>query len=308
MHIPWSEVQLFLAIAESRSLSAAARTLRVAQPTVSRKLADLEAMLGEPLFVRSVEGVALTSFGERMLAPARRMAECAGEVERAASGAEARPKGVVRVTAPPGVAYVFLAPLAAHAREVLPEVRLEVASTVSHVDLVRREADLALRLQPLDRPSTQRDLVCLATNEHPVAAFATPEYIAKLPPGYGVRDVGWIGWAPPLEHVSPNPQLAALVPGFAPVFASDDYIVQFRAAEAGVGAILFGRFRSRFAMPTPLVELALSFGKLTSTLHLVSARSSLTIARVKAVADLLARELMAPPSPATGAVKGRVRR
>ena len=296
MHIPWSEVQLFLAIAESKSLSAAARVMQVAQPTVSRKLADLEAMLGEPLFVRSVEGVALTSFGERMLAPARRMADCAGEVERAASGAEARPKGVVRVTAPPGLAYQFLAPFAAHVREVLPEVRLEVVSTTSYVDLVRREADLALRLQALDRPSTQRDLVCLATNEHAVVALATREYIAGLPRGYRARDVGWIGWAPPLEHVQPNPALAALVPGFTPVFASDDYIVQIRAAEAGVGAILFGRFRSRFALPTPLVELDLSFGKLTSSIHLVAARGSLSIPRVKAVADLLARELTAPAS------------
>src|SRR6185437_16580257 len=103
---------------------------------------------------------------------------------------------------------------------------------VNYVDLVRREADLALRFQGLDRPAAQRDLVCLATNQHPVGAFATREYMGALPRGFEMADVGWIGWAPPFEHLYPNPYLATLIPGFAPAFASDDYIVQMRAAEA----------------------------------------------------------------------------
>jgi DNA-binding transcriptional LysR family regulator len=291
MHIPWSDLQLFLAVAEARSLSAAAKVLAVTQPTVSRRLAELEASLGEPLFTRSVEGVALTSFGERLVGPAARMAESAGEVERLASGAAAAPNGVVRLTAPPGVAYDLVAPLAAHLRDVLPGVRLEVVATVQYVDLVRREADLALRVQPLDRAATTRDLVLLAKNEHPVAAFATPELIAKLPAGYGLADIPWIGWAPPLEHLPPNPQLAARIPGFSPVFASDDFIVQHRAAEAGVGAIVLGRFRPPHALATRLVEMTLPFGRMTTVLHLVAARSSLAIPRVRAVADVLASVL-----------------
>src|SRR5262249_42704882 len=174
MHIPWNEVELFLAVAEAGSVSAAANRLKTTQPTVSRRLAELEASLGEPLFVRSVEGTAPTSFGERLLPAARRMAEAAGEVERVASGARPTPKGIVRVTAPPGVAYTFLAPLAARLRSLLPEVRLEIVATTSYVDLARREADLAIRFQRLDRATTQRDLVTLATATSPVAAFAAP--------------------------------------------------------------------------------------------------------------------------------------
>jgi DNA-binding transcriptional LysR family regulator len=294
MHIPWDEVQLFLAVVESGSLSGAAKSLKVTQPTVSRQLAQLEARLGEALFIRNVAGVALTSFGERLLAPARRMADCAGEVERTAVDAESQPKGTVRITAPPGVAYAFVAPLAVHLREVLPEVNLEVVSTVNYLDLVRREADLALRVQALDRPATQRDLVCLASHEHSVSAFATREYIAKLPRRYAFADVGWIGWAPPLDHLPPNPQLAALIPNFKAAFASDDYIVQLRAAEAGVGGIVLGTFQCRFAPPSPLVPLQLSFGKLTSSLHLVASRGALAIARVRAVADIIAQELQRP--------------
>src|SRR5262245_53612556 len=99
MNIPWDDLQLFLAVAEARSLSGAARRLRVTQPTVSRRIAELEATLGEPLFSRAVDGVEITSFGERLVEPARRMAEWASEVERAAERAETAPRGVVRIAA-----------------------------------------------------------------------------------------------------------------------------------------------------------------------------------------------------------------
>jgi DNA-binding transcriptional LysR family regulator len=293
MHVSWSELELLLAVSEAGSLSGAAKHLRVTQPTVSRQLADLEARLGEPLFVRTVDGTSLTAFGERMLEPARRMAECARDVDHVASGADTRPRGVVRVTAPPGVAFDFLAPFAQRARDELPDVCLEVVSTVAYLDLARREADLGIRMERLDRAATQRDLVTVTSIEFGVAAYATPGYVERLPRGYGLADVGWIGWSANLAHLPPSSHLAARIPGFRPVFASDDYLVQLRAAEAGVGAVLLGRVRSPRAVPTPLVEMKLDLGKVTSSIHLVCARSSLTIPRVRAVADLLAAELQA---------------
>jgi DNA-binding transcriptional LysR family regulator len=305
MHIPWHEVELFLAVAESGSVSAAAKRLETTQPTVSRRLAELEASLGEPLFARSVDGTTPTSFGERMLPAARRMAEAAAEVERVASGALATPKGVVRITAAPGVAYTFLAPFAARVRTLLPDVRLEVVATTSYLDLARREADLALRTETPER-TAQRDLLTLATVTSPAAAFAAPSLAAQLPAGASLTDVPWIAWAPPFEHLAPNPQLAKLIPGFQPVFAATDYIVQIRAAEAGVGAVFLERSAYRVALPSPLVELPLSFGKLSSSLHLICARSSLTIPRVKAVADLLSKELTRSPGTARASRRERV--
>jgi len=287
MHIPWADAQLFLAVAETGSLSAAAKRLRVTQPTVSRRLQELEETIGEPLFVRSVEGAALTSLGERMVEPVRRMAEEAGELERIAAGADDRPRGIVRITAAPGTAYAWLAPFAVRLRTRLPEIRLEVMSTVAYVDLARREADLALRF---DRPP-QRDLVSLAQLVDPVVAFATRGYLATLPRRYTLTDVAWIGWPPALAHLPPNPQLAARIPGFQPVFASDDFLVQLGAAEAGAGAIVLGKTWGKRALPTALVPLALDFGKLASTTYLVCAKSSLAIARVRAVAELLAKDL-----------------
>jgi molybdate transport repressor ModE-like protein len=286
MDISWEDARLFLAVVDSGSLSAAARQLRVAQPTVSRRVAELEALLGEPLFGRGVGGAALTPFGERLVEPARRMAECAAEFTRVAEHAEDTPRGVVRVTTPPGLAFDFVAPFAVALRETLPDVRLEVVSTLRYLDLVRREADLAVRFK---QPSS-RDLVTVAEWTTGVAAFASPAYAASLSPGYAVRDLDWIAWAPPLDHLSPNPELAATIPNFRPVFASDDFLVQLRAAEAGMGAMVLARAWHRFTRLDMLTELDVSLGPVQASAFLVTTRSALAIPRVRAVAELLAEE------------------
>ena len=296
MDIQWDAARLFLAVAEAGSLSRAAAALGVAQPTVTRRLAELEAQLGEALFTRSVEGASLTAYGERLLEPARRMAEWAGELTRTAERAETQLQGVVRVTAPPGLAFEFCAPFAAFLRERLPEVSLEVVSTVRYLDLSRREADLALRIE---RP-TQRDLACLAEVELDALPFVAPKYAQRVGPKPKLADVDWIAWAPPLDALQPNPILSRQIPGFRPAFASDDFLVQLRAAEAGLGAIFLTQMRHRFARAASLVPLPLQdFPTVKTGLFLVCARSALSIPRIRAVADLLVAELFAPQTKAT---------
>lgn len=288
MDIPWDDVRLFLAVAEAKSLSGAARTLRVAQPTVSRRIAELEARLGEPLFVRDVAGAALTSYGERLLAPARNMAQWAAEVDRAAESRETAPSGMVRLTAPPGIAFDVIAPFAASLRSELPAIRLEVLATTRYLDLGRREADLALRFEVRE----QRDVVNLASVESDVGAFGARAYAESLPKKPRLEDVRWIGWAPPFDELFPNPQLAKAIAGFSPAFASDDYLVQVRAAIAGVGAMFLGRLRHRFAMEVGLVPIDVPFPTIRAKLHLAAGRSALEIPRVRAVAERLAKVLV----------------
>lgn len=291
MHIEWNDLQLVLAIAESGSLSGAARALRVTQPTASRRLAELEAQLGEPLFIRRVDGTAVTSFCERLLEPARRMAESAADVERAAERGERAPRGTVRITAPPGIAQAMLAPFAVSLRDRLPEIQLEVISTVRYVDLVRREADLALRIPSTSHRESPRDIIVVKAVVHPIHAYATPAYIATRKRGYGFADVDWIGWPAPLEDTPPMPQLAQRIPSFRPVFASDDFLVQMRAAELGIGAIVLSELRTRFDPPPLLAPLSLDFAGIASTVQLACARGSLAVPRIAAVAELLAADL-----------------
>ena len=288
MDVSWEDVRLFLAVAERGSLTEAARYLGIGQPTVSRRLAELEERLGYPLFERGVFGTSITSQGERWLEPARRMAEWAGELMTTAERADSAPSGVVRITAPPAIAFDFVAPFARRVRDQYPRIELSVLSRVEYVDLTRREADIALRT----RAPTQRDLSLVYSLTHQNDAFASPSYLAKLPKPPALADVGFIAWAPPFEQFPPNPQLAAQIPHFRPVFSSDDYNVQRRAAEAGVGAMFLAKVRHRFNGESALVPLGLDLGPhARSQLHLVCAKSALGVSRIRCVVELLRQEL-----------------
>lgn len=288
MDISWEDARLFLAVAEAGSVSAAARALKITQPTASRRLAQLEATLGDAVFVRRASGAALTPLGERLLAPARRMAESAGELQLAAARTETRIEGVVRITAPPSFAYDFCVPFAASLRERLPGVRLEIASTVRYVDLARGEADLAIRFER----TVLRDQTCLSSLTLDVAAFADAKLAERIGPRPKARDLPWVGWAPPLDALPPSEWLTRRIPGWKPSFASDDWLVQVRAAELGLGAIVLGRIRHPFLRATTLVEIPVTDLPATkTTLSLVCAKRALEVPRIRAVGEMLAEEM-----------------
>jgi DNA-binding transcriptional LysR family regulator len=288
MHIPWDDVPLFLAVAETGSMSRAARRLMLGQPTVSRRIAELEERIGAVLFERTATGALPTPAAERLLAPAKRMAEAAGEVERAAQGLDDKPHGDVRITAPPGVAFDFVAPFAAKVKKKLPDIRIEVLSRVEYLDLARREADLALR----SRAPTHADLVSVASLSFEVGAFASAAYAATLKKRPKLRDIAFVGWPSSLDHLSPNAELREAIPGFRAAFASDDFIVQSRAAEAGLGAIVLADLRYPGSFTSKLVRLEVDLGPhAKSQVHLVAAKSGLGVPRIRAVAELLAAEL-----------------
>jgi len=286
--IPWDDLQLFLAVAETGSVSGAARRLKVGQPTVSRRLAALEYRLGHALFRRSVGGAALTSEGERLLGPARKMAEWAGEAGRAAESKDASPRGLVRVTAPPLVCADFLAPFAGWLRGAHPGLRLEVISTMQVLDLARGEAELALR----GAPPSQPELTAVAGFEFENAVYVSKSLAKRLPKKPKLAELPWIAWSPPWELLPPNPQLERLIPGFVPSFTSDNILVHVAAAEAGAGAIVRPKVLHRFSRPSPLVALDADLGPFArGPMYLVCAKSALDIPRIRKVAELLEAEL-----------------
>jgi DNA-binding transcriptional LysR family regulator len=287
MDISGDDARLFLAIAETGSFSGAARRLRIGQPTVSRRLAALEYAVGAALFRRGVDGAALTAAGERLVVPAKKMAEWAGELHRAAESADSSPRGIVRVTATPFMSFDFLAPFAAHVARKNPGLRLEVQSQIQYLDLGRGEADLALR----SRAPASADLKRVDTLEVPNAVFVSKALKARLPPKVTLQQLPWVAWAPPFENVPPNPQLESLIPGFSPTFTADNYLVLLAAAEAGLGAMVLARMSHRFARPSLLVPLDVDLGPFSrSQTHLVCAKSALDIPRVRRVSELLQEE------------------
>ncbi|RKH08170.1 LysR family transcriptional regulator [Corallococcus sp. CA053C] len=287
MDISWDDARLFLAIAETGSFSGAARRLRIGQPTVSRRLAALEYAVGAALFRRSVDGAALTAAGERWVVPAKKMAEWAGELHRAAEATDHSPRGIVRVTGTPYMSADFLAPFAAFVARKHPGLRLEVQSQVQYLDLGRGEADLALRARPPATPDLKRVDTLDVVN----GVFVSKELKARLPRKVTLQELPWVAWAPPFDTVPPNPQLESLIPGFTPSFTADNYLVLLAAAEAGLGAMVLPRMPHRFKRTTRLVPLEMDLGAFArSQTHLVCARSALDIPRVRRVSELLVEE------------------
>ncbi|WP_426755923.1 LysR family transcriptional regulator [Myxococcus sp. Y35] len=288
MDISWDDARLFLAIAETGSFSGAARRLRIGQPTVSRRLAALEYAVGATLFRRGVDGAVLTAAGERLVLPAKKMAEWAGELHRAAESSDTSPRGLVRVTASPYMCFDFLAPFSGAVAKKYAGLRLEVLSSTQYLDLGRGEADLALRAKSPTNPDLKR----VHSWEIRNAVFVAKSLKAKLPKRPTLQQLPWVAWAPPFHMTPPNPQLESFIPGFSPVFTADNYLVLLAAAEAGVGAMVLGDLRHRFVRERSLVPLDIDLGPhATATLHLVCAKSALDIPRVRKVSELLVEEL-----------------
>lgn len=173
--IDWDDLQFFLAVARHGTLSAAGRALRVAQPTVGRRIAALEARLSAQLFERSPAGFVLSETGRAMLAHVERMQEHALYAETLAAGTNAGIEGDVRITASEWVILHLLSPalgplLAAH-----PKLRLELIADPRHLSLVKRDADIALRPSRFEHQEiVQREIATLE-----FGLYASESYLSR---------------------------------------------------------------------------------------------------------------------------------
>lgn len=285
----WDDLRLFLAVAEHGSFSAAARLLKLGQATLSRRMAELEEALGEPLFERSSQGVVLTPLGRRLLPSAQAMAEWAAEAHVQHAGAQnaSAMQGKVRVAAPPSIAYDFLAPMAADIRTAHPGLQIDVLSSVKLLNLSRGEADIALRTIAPQDP----DLLCLDTVSAPIKAYSSASYAQKLPAQYSAKDLDWICWGAPYDDVQINQELRALIPNFKAAFTSDDHNVQFAACRAGVGAMLMAQVQHRYTQIDQLRALPLDFGPSAfGQLHMVCHKRTAHLSPVVAVRQFISAE------------------
>jgi DNA-binding transcriptional LysR family regulator len=147
--IDWTLYQTFLRVLEEGSLSAAARSLGITQPTAGRHVAALEAALRVALFTRSPTGLQPTAAALALMPHARAMAATAASLERAASaqaaGGDEGVRGTVRITTSDVIGYEVLPPVIASLRDRYPGLVIELALTDRVEDLLHGEADIAIR-------------------------------------------------------------------------------------------------------------------------------------------------------------------
>ena len=171
----WNLVRSFLAVLEHGSLLGAARALQSSQPTMGRHVAELEAQLGTVLFERTGRGLQPTATALRLADSARAMEAGAHALARGVSGAQAGASGTVRISASQPVACLLLPPLLLRMRQQLPDIQVELVASNEVSNLLRREADIALRMVQPDQSS----LVARRIGSVALGAFAHRDYLRR---------------------------------------------------------------------------------------------------------------------------------
>jgi DNA-binding transcriptional LysR family regulator len=172
--LSWDLLGAFRAVMRTGSLSGAARALGVAQPTVRRQIETLEEGLGVVLFTRSQTGLVATEMATAALPYAESMAGVAEALVRSVSAPADAEHGTVRVTCSEVVGVEVLPSILAELQRAHPKLQIELSLTNSNEDLLRREADVAVRMaQP-----TQSALVAKRVGNVKLGAFASEAYLA----------------------------------------------------------------------------------------------------------------------------------
>lgn len=170
----WALHETFLAVMHGGSLSAAARSLGVAQPTVRRRIEALEDALGAVLFTRSQNGLLPTAASAAMLPHAETMAATARALARSVSGPTDAERGTVRLSTSHVVGLEVLPPMLRSLRQAKPRIQVELALSNTNADLLRRDADVAVRMAA----PTQAALVARRVGDVPLGLFASESYVA----------------------------------------------------------------------------------------------------------------------------------
>ncbi len=174
-NLDWSLLQAFTAVAETGSLSAAARQLGQSQPTLGRQVARVESALGAALFTRQPRGLALNEAGAALYPLALEMQSAARRLALVAAGQSQSLKGTVRITASKVFSHYTLPPILADIRRIEPDIQLELAPNDSTENLLFREADIAIRMY---RP-TQADVIARKLGAVQIGLFAHESYLAR---------------------------------------------------------------------------------------------------------------------------------
>ncbi len=164
----------FVAVAREGGFSAASRALGVPLPTISRRVADLEAEVGVRLFHRSTRRVVLTDQGRTYHAACQRLLDDLRDADRSITGEYQTPRGELTVTASVGFGRIHLQPVATEFLQAYPDINLRLLLVDRIVNLVEEHTDIAVRIAPL----LDSTLIARQLGQVRMVICASPEYLA----------------------------------------------------------------------------------------------------------------------------------
>ncbi|MFM2420201.1 MAG: hypothetical protein RL385_4924 [Pseudomonadota bacterium] len=225
----WNLLPFFVAVAESGSISAAARKLGAPKSSVSRSVSALEAALGVSLFHRTTREVRLTTAGSAFYAQARPVLAAFRQLTGSLPEQEAEPSGTLRITAPVDMALTFLVGAFAQFLVRYPSVSLDVQPSNRVTDLASEGFDAALRVAPRLADSA---LLARRLGVVDLGIFAAPNYVAQHGAPRALGDCGKHRWVL-FSGLSRLPrELRALPPARV---STDDLLLARGMVRAGSG-------------------------------------------------------------------------
>ncbi len=229
----WDHYRTLLAVLAEGSLSGAARELGLSQPTVGRHVEALEEELGAPLFTRSAGGLAPTEAALALRPHAEAMAAAAEALVRTASGDRDAVRGVVRITASDVMGVEVLPAMLTGFHEAYPDVSIELATSNHMEDLLRREADIAVRMV---RP-TQGALLAKRIGSVRLGLYAHRRYLEAhgTPTGMDDPAIASIGFDRDLQMMRALRESQIHLDRDAFTLRSDNDLAQLAALRAGFG-------------------------------------------------------------------------
>jgi DNA-binding transcriptional LysR family regulator len=287
----WNRARAFLVTAEEGSLSAAARALGMAQPTLGRQVAALEQELGVALFERAGRGLVMTPSGRELMDHVRVMGEAAERMSLAASGKAQAVEGTVSISASEVDAAFRLPAIIRQIREAAPGIDVEIVATNAESDLRRREADIAIRNY---RP-TQPNLVARKIRDLEAHIYAAPAYLASIgnpATPDGLAEADFIGFNRSGEFIAAMTRFGLTLTQRNFPIVSESHLVQWEHVRQGLG---IGVMTADIGDHDPMVVRALpEVEPIVVPVWLVAHRELHTSRRVRLVFDLIARTLLDP--------------
>jgi DNA-binding transcriptional LysR family regulator len=171
----FSDLHFFSLLMKHGTLAATAQELGVTPPSVSKRLAALEARLGVRLLHRTTRRISLTAEGETYLSEGARVLDDLAALERNVAGAKAVPRGLIRLSATLGFGRKHVAPAVSKFLRAFPEVEVQLALSDRPVNLVEQGVDVAIRFG--DLPDARLTARKLASNRRILCA--TPAYLRR---------------------------------------------------------------------------------------------------------------------------------
>lgn len=232
----WDDLRTFLAIARQGTLSAAARTLGVTQPTVGRRLTAMEERTGARLLQRLPDGYALTPLGEAVLGNAERAEAEVLAAERVIAGKDIALEGVVRLTTVDTLAARVVSPALAELQLRHPGIIVELVPDTRSLSLSKREADIALRMSRFEG----HEVAARRVGSLAMGLYASRDGSERL----GQNEVRLITVLDDQAHLPEAKWLRERYPDAPIGFRSNSREVQVHATLAGAGIAALARYRA----------------------------------------------------------------